>query len=161
VAINNTFVQQKDQVIKNRTNYNNINFSISLSYQEDEKKSFEFRPNIGYNTTKSSIQPDVKYNYFTYGGQINGFVMLPGKLELSTEVNLNYQQKLPNFPANQNFTIWNASLARKVFQEKKRQIHFRCQRYSEPEPRLQPLHQHLLCAGRTLQPAGPLFPASF
>jgi hypothetical protein len=44
--------------------------------------------------------------------------MLPLKLELSTEVNLNYQQKLPNFPANQNFTIWNASLARKVFKKK-------------------------------------------
>jgi hypothetical protein len=117
-GVNNTFVQQKDVVIKNRTDYNNINFGISLSYQEDEKRSFEFRPNIGNNTTKSSIQPDIKYNYFTYGGQINGFIMLPLKLELSTEVNLNYQQKLPNFPANQNFTIWNASLARKVFKKK-------------------------------------------
>lgn len=73
---------------------------------------------IGYNTSKSSIQSGIKNNYFSYGGNVNGFITLPGKLELSSEVNLDFRQKLPNFPSNQNFTIWNASLSKKVLKKK-------------------------------------------
>jgi hypothetical protein len=39
--------------------------------------------------------------------------MLPGKLELSSDVNFDFREKIPNFPTVQNFTIWNASLARR------------------------------------------------
>jgi len=117
-GINNNFIQQGTNVIKNKTTYNTLNFSISLNYQEEEKKSFEFRPTIGYNISKSSIQPDINNNYFSYGGNISGFIMLPGKLELSSDVNIDLKQKLENFPSNPNFTIWNASLARKIFKKK-------------------------------------------
>ena len=44
--------------------------------------------------------------------------MLPGKLELSTTLQGDYRQKLPNFPSNQNFTIWNANLSKKVLKKK-------------------------------------------
>jgi hypothetical protein len=123
-GINNSLVQQGGDVVKNKTDYNTLNFSVSLNYQEDEKKSFDFRPNIGYNTSTSSIQPEIKNNYFTYGGNVNGFLMLPGKLELSTEVNFDFRQQLATFPSNQNFTIWNASLARKIFKKKTGKIIF-------------------------------------
>jgi len=53
-----------------------------------------------------------------YGGNISGFIALPWKMELSSDVNFDFRQKLTNFPAPQNFTIWNASLSKAVFKKK-------------------------------------------
>jgi hypothetical protein len=44
--------------------------------------------------------------------------MLPWKLELSSNVNFDLREKLPAFPTAQNFTIWNANLAKKIFKKK-------------------------------------------
>jgi hypothetical protein len=123
-GVNNNLIQEKSSVVKNKTVYNTFNFSVGADYQEPEKKSFSIRPAIGYNTSTSSIQPDIKTNYFTYGGSVSGYVMLPGKLELSTNVNFDFRQQISNFPSNQNFTIWNASLSRKVFKKKTGKISF-------------------------------------
>jgi hypothetical protein len=117
-GINNNFIQQNGNTVENKTDYKTVNLSLFLNYQEEEKVSFELRPNIGYNTSKQSIQPGVKTNFFTYGGNVSGFVMLPGKLELSSDVNFDFREKIPNFPTVQNFTIWNASLARKILKKK-------------------------------------------
>jgi hypothetical protein len=123
-GVNNSFIQQKSNIIRNKTEYNTLNFSIGVDYQDAEKKNFSIRPTLGYNTSKSSIQPGIKTNYFTYGGNLNGFVLLPLKLELMSSINFDFRQKLPNFPANQNFTIWNASLARKILKKKTGKIIF-------------------------------------
>ncbi|MEJ7738987.1 MAG: outer membrane beta-barrel protein [Chitinophagaceae bacterium] len=117
-GLNNSFIQQKNNVVKNKTDYKMLNLAVSIDYEEEGKKNFTIRPKIGYNTSKSSVQSGIKNNYFTYGGNVNGFVMLPGKLELSSEVNIDLRQKLPNFPSNQNFVIWNASLSKKVLKKK-------------------------------------------
>jgi len=117
-GINNTFIQQNGVAVKNRTDYKTFNLSIGTNYQEEKKKSIDIRPTIGYNMSVSSIQSNVKNNYFTYGGNISGFIALPWKMELSSDVNFDFRQKLTNFPAPQNFTIWNASLSKAVFKKK-------------------------------------------
>jgi hypothetical protein len=118
----NNFVQQKDAVVKNLTTHSTINLGLSLGYHEEEKKNFDFRPKIGYTTTKSSIQRNFNNNFFSYGGELSGFIMLPYKLELSSYVNADLRQKLPNFPANMNIITWNASIAKKVMKKKEGKI---------------------------------------
>ncbi len=104
---------------KNTTNYRYVETSLSLNYSYPEKYSFEFRPKGGHNSSRTnSLDRSVKNNYFTYGGFLNGFVMLPGKLELSSDINADLQQKIEGFGARSNITIWNANLARKVFKKK-------------------------------------------
>jgi hypothetical protein len=115
---NVNFINQNNVVQKNVTNYSNFNIGFNLNYSESEKVSISVRPNVGYNLTKSSLQPDVNNNYYSYGGNLNGFIMLPGKLELSADANIELRQKLPQFPVNSNLVILNANLARKVFKKK-------------------------------------------
>lgn len=46
-SVYHSLVQQNNLVINNKTTSSNINLSPSIGYQEEEKKSFDFRPNIG------------------------------------------------------------------------------------------------------------------
>jgi hypothetical protein len=117
-GVNNSFVQQASGIEKNKTIYNTLGGGPEARYEEEEKRSLSIRPQLSYNTSRSSIQPDIKNNFFTYGGNIEGFYMLPWKLELSSNVNFDLREKLPAFPTAQNFTIWNANLAKKIFKKK-------------------------------------------
>lgn len=120
----NNFIQQKNILIKNQTTFSTVNLALTLGYQEEEKKSFDLHPRIGYNHSRSSIQTSIDNNYFTYGGELHGFVMLPGKLELNSNLNVDLRQRLPEFPSNINLTIWNASIAKKIFKKKTGKIIF-------------------------------------
>ena len=119
---NNTKVEVKGIATKNKTDYANYNFSVSLGYSESEKVSFNIRPSIGYNTSKSSLQPLLNNNYFTYGGNVDGFVMLPGKIELTSDVRFDLREKLEAFPVNTNIITWNGTLGKKVLKDKSGKI---------------------------------------
>ncbi|HEV7620987.1 MAG TPA: TonB-dependent receptor [Flavisolibacter sp.] len=103
---------------KNITDYSTLNAGLSLGYDFPDKYNFYFNPETGYSTTTSSLQPGTRNNYFTYGGNFNGFYMLPGKIELSTDINANLQQKISGFAPGVNIVVWNASIAKKVFKNK-------------------------------------------
>jgi len=108
---------------KTTTNYKNLKFNLSLNYSYPEKYSFELRPEIGRNTSKTiSVKRSANNNYFTYGGYVNGFVMLPGKLELTSNANFDLQQRVEGFGARSNIILWNASIARKIFKDKSGKI---------------------------------------
>jgi hypothetical protein len=105
------------------TNYKNLEFSLNVNYSYPEKYSFEFRPEVGRNTSKTtSVKRSATNNYFTYGGYVDGFVMLPGKLELTSNANFDLQQGVEGFGARSNIILWNASLARKIFKNKSGKI---------------------------------------
>ncbi|HVE61625.1 MAG TPA: outer membrane beta-barrel protein [Chitinophagaceae bacterium] len=108
---------------KTTTNYKNLKFNFNLNYSSPDKYSFEFRPEVGRNSSKTiSVKRSATNNYFTYGGFVNGFVMLPGKLELTSNANFDLQQSVEGFGARSNIILWNASLARKIFKDKSGKI---------------------------------------
>jgi hypothetical protein len=109
---------------KNITDYSSVHIGISLNYDHPDKLNFYLNPELGYNTSTSSLNRDAKSNYFSYGTNFDGFVMLPGKLELNTNVNVNLQQQIDGFTQGTNIVVWNASLARKVFKDKSGKIIF-------------------------------------
>ena len=109
---------------KNTTNYKNLQLSFNLGdYSKPDKYYFSFGPKVGYNaSTTVSVKRSATNNYYTYGGYANGFVTLPGKLELTSDANFDLQQKIENFGARSNIILWNASLARKIFKDKSGKI---------------------------------------
>jgi hypothetical protein len=119
---NNTMVEIKGIATKNKTNYANYNVSLNLGYSETDKVRFNIRPGLGYNTSTSSLQPQLNNNYFTYGGQVEGFVMLPGKIELTSDVRFDLREKLEAFPVNTNIITWNGTLGKKVLKDKSGKI---------------------------------------
>jgi hypothetical protein len=73
---------------------------------------------IKRNISKSSLRPTANNNYWNYGGQADGYVKLPGKLELSSDVDASLQEKTAAFNTNTNIIIWNAELSRKFTKDK-------------------------------------------
>ncbi len=108
---------------KNVTDYINVETSIGLNYSFPDKYSFELRPKLGRNSSKTtSVKRSATNNYFTYGGYATGFLVLPGKLELHSDVNFDLQQKIEGFGARSNIILWNADIARKIFKDKSGKI---------------------------------------
>ncbi len=110
---------------KNSTNFKNFQVGFSLNYNFPEKYSFEIRPEVGRNISKTvSITRSATNDYYTLGGNANGFIMLPLKLELNSDVRLDLQQGVEGFGERSKIILWNASLARKVFKDKSGKIFF-------------------------------------
>lgn len=96
----------------NENNYNVLGFGISTFYYKGEKYNFAVRPQASWNTSKSSLRPDANNNFWSYGGEIDGFVKLPYKFSLRSDIRFDFRQKTEVFPDNNNFTVWNAELSR-------------------------------------------------
>ena len=124
---NYNFISQRNNndvlQVKNRTDYTNTNLRLGARYNYPDKYNLEIEPRLGYNTSKSSTQKNYNANYWNYGGQINGMIMLPGKLEFNTDCDIDLRQHLAAFAGNPNQIIWNASLARKVLKDKSGKIY--------------------------------------
>lgn len=107
---------------KNVSDYYAFKGGLSLNYDNPEKSGFEFRPEVGYNSSQFSLNTAINNNYFSYGGYVSGFVMLPGKIELRSDVNFDLRERINAFSVNTNIIQWNASLAKKVFKDKSGKI---------------------------------------
>jgi hypothetical protein len=96
--------------------YTNITLYTGIGYQNIDKYSFNIGPTIGYNTSGSSLQTANDLNYFSYGGRASGYIAF-GKFEISSDVNVDYRQRLPIFSQNTNIIRWNGTVSRKVFKD--------------------------------------------
>jgi hypothetical protein len=106
----------------NVNTYAILNLSYRLSYSIADKYNISFGPKISRNISKSSLRPTANNNYWSYGGQANGYVMLPGKLELNSDIDINLQQKTNAFTQNLNIIVWNAKLSKKFRKDKSFEI---------------------------------------
>jgi hypothetical protein len=105
---------------KNTTDYQHFELNLNLNYNFPDKYSFEFRPKIGqdFSTTTSISGGPRKTNYLSYGGYASGMVMLPGKLELTSDWNFDLREGLDEFGPATNIILWNANLSKKIFKKK-------------------------------------------
>jgi len=102
---------------KNITHSNNYSFGPGIGYYGNQKISFSVRGSAGYNTSVSSINKDIKTEYWLYSGNVDFFKTLPFKFEVNTDASFNFRQKTAVFSANRNAIIWNASLGKRLFKE--------------------------------------------
>lgn len=115
---------------KSINNYANIELYYGISYSIQDKYNFRIQPKLGRNMSTSSLRKDVNNSYWTYGGRVEGYVMLPWKLELSSDVDFDLRQQIEAFEGantntNTNIILWNAELSRKFFKDKSGKVIFR------------------------------------
>ncbi|WP_143307438.1 TonB-dependent receptor [Chitinophaga vietnamensis] len=94
---------------------NSTNSTLSLYFRKDKDKKYNnyFRVGPNYTTSTSSVQKDIRTDYWSYELEYNGLVMLPAKFEITSQVNYSIRQKTPVFPDNLNVCLWNAAINKK------------------------------------------------
>lgn len=110
--------------LKNTTKTNRHGINFGMNKEKEKVYNFYMWSNFSYNISTSSIRPDVKTNYWS--GYLNGElnIQLPYKLELNNEIEFNFRQKTALFSGNNNVTVWNAYIAKKILKNDKGQIRF-------------------------------------
>ncbi|MBN8782942.1 MAG: TonB-dependent receptor [Terrimonas ferruginea] len=108
---------------RNENTYYTFSLRYGLRYSLDQKYNFAMYPKVERSISKSSLSPDVNNNYWVYSGDVEGWVMLPAKFELSTEVEANIRQSTNRFASNRQI-VWNAELSRRFFKEKTLKLSF-------------------------------------
>ena len=105
--------------VRNTTHNNNPNISVGLSKFKEKKFDIWYNYSFGYNFTQSTIQSGFTTNYWTQNHRLNATVQLPGKLEVSTDVDYSLRQKTDVFTDNNNIFLWNGYIGRKLLKNDK------------------------------------------
>ncbi len=110
-SVNNNFINW----LSNRTRSFSFSVGYGLRYEVENKWSLNGKPKIGLSRSTSSLNPAARTEFLTYGGNAEGRLTLPWKLELQSDIDLDWRQRISAFDANPNITYWKAELRRKVF----------------------------------------------
>lgn len=109
---------------KSINNYQTYSLGFGLGYEVTDKYRFYVGPKVGYNNSTSSLQKNNNTSYYTYGGRVDGYVLLPGKIELSSDANFDLRERIAAFDQNTNIIQWNGTLSKKIFKDKSGKIFF-------------------------------------
>ena len=112
-GINNNLING----LSNRTNSFSFTVGYGLRYEIENKWSLNVKPRVGLSRSTSSLNPAARTNFLTYGGNADGRLTLPWKLELQSDIDFDWRQRISAFDANPNITYWRAELRRKVFKD--------------------------------------------
>ena len=99
--------------LKNATTSTGLSLRLSLRTYKKDKYQFSLSAIPSYNMSKSSISKVAGSNYWSYNYGVDGNYTLPGKLEIGSDVDMNFRQKLSAFDVNTDVILWNAYLEKK------------------------------------------------
>jgi len=108
-----TLVNGKKSINKN-TNYE---IHINLSKGKDDKYDVYIGPHFGQTFSSSSLQPDNKTDYMTWGMDGNASLYFLKKFELNTSIDESFRQKINANDKNLNVFQWDMQLKRKLFRK--------------------------------------------
>lgn len=108
--------------LKNETKNDRHSIYLNLSKDVEEKYNFWLYGGVNYNISTSSIRPEINTKFWTanIGAEMN--IQLPWKLELNNSIDVELRQKTPLFSGNNNVTVWNAYVAKKILKNEKSQL---------------------------------------
>jgi hypothetical protein len=100
------------------------NHSIGIGFSKFKENVYDLYTgnSFSYNTSYSSIRPDVNNNYWSINSYLGLNIQLPGKLEISQSVSATFREKTDVFKTNNNVITWDAYIAKKIFKDKKSEI---------------------------------------
>ena len=122
----NAFLNQNTNFVNGVKNISkNLTLSPSLGFSTRKNNSYDFRVNFSpaYTNSTSSISKAAATKYWTYNFSGNGNYTFPGKIELGSDINFQFRQKISASDLNNNVISWNAYVEKKFF--KKDQFTFR------------------------------------
>ncbi len=108
--------------LKNLTSNGSNGVNIRLSKHVENKYDVSVSSRYAYNTSSSSIRPDVTNNYWVMSQSADVNVDLPFKTEFNSEINMDFRQQTAVFKDNNNVISWDAWIAKKIFKGDKAQI---------------------------------------
>jgi len=108
----------------NELTHNNPELTLSVSYRKENLCFFRIGGKLGYSFNKSSLQPDIRNNYFNYTLNPSARIYMPKKWELDTDADYFWQEKSQAFADNFNRLTWNAGIGRKFLKEEQLTISF-------------------------------------
>lgn len=111
-------------VIKNVTNTSGYGVSLNISQYIENKYNFNIRPNFSLNKSKASVNAAANAEYWQIEGWASGSVNLPKKIDLGSDINFQFRQKDPRFPANNSYTTWNAYVTKRFFKDNDLELKF-------------------------------------
>jgi hypothetical protein len=121
----NTLDGSKLTTVKNTTNNNNYGVSVGLYKFKEKKFDVNYNVDVRYNTSKSTVNPLAKTNYYTHNHNLYINVTLPFKFEINSSVEANFRQKTDLFTGNNNVVLWNGHFGRKLLKNDKALISIR------------------------------------
>jgi hypothetical protein len=102
---------------KSSNRFTQYNFSINVNKGKENKWNVSFEPNFGQNFSSSSLQPENKTKYISWGGNTNGSIHFGKKFELYSEVQANLRQRISASDTHPNVFLWNARFSRQLFKK--------------------------------------------
>jgi len=108
--------------LKNTTQTNRHSFNINLGKEKEKKYNVWLWSGINYNMSKSSIRPDINTNYWSTDINLEFEIQLPWKLSLNNSFETEIRQKTALFSGNNNVTVWNSYLSRKILKNDKSEL---------------------------------------
>ncbi len=108
--------------IKNETK-NNI-YSWYFNFYKSKEKVYDFSiwNEFSYNSSKSSIRPDIVTNYWSAEFNIDFTITIHKKWDLNNAIQSQIRQKTELFSGNNNVTVWNSYISKKILKNDKGQI---------------------------------------
>ena len=107
--------------VKNNTNSLTAGEDLRLSYSWKEKLDLGVSTGITYYKVRYSAQPRGNTQYFTHSYSLDGSYSFPAGLVLSSDFDYTFNTgRTDGF--NRNYAMWNASLAKDVFKNKKGEV---------------------------------------
>ena len=100
--------------VNTNTSYN---VSFNASKEKENKYDISLSAQPGYTKAKSSVNSTANASYRTINLSANADVTILKHLELSSDIRYEAKQKDPRFPADNNYTKWNAGLKRKFLKD--------------------------------------------
>lgn len=101
----------------NVTNSGNYSSGVYISKQKEKKYDLNLRTSVTYTNSRSSVQQQVKTNYWTYNIRPEIDLYFPWKLQLHSDCDLNFRQKTAVFDNNNNVIFWNAWIGKKLMKK--------------------------------------------
>ncbi len=97
----------------NISDNNSYSGGFYLSYEKENKYSFEFSPSYTYNDNKATISQYAN-SYYLISNDFSASWQITKKIELNSSVNVMIREKTPVFDNNNNVVKWNAYIAKKM-----------------------------------------------
>jgi len=113
ISHNTNFVNGR----KNLTKSYSISSNLGLRYYKEEKYNFNASFSPTYSNSNSSISAVASTNYWTYDYSFDGSIYPVKKLEIGSDIDFNFRQKLNEFDKNTDVVVWNAFIEKKFLKK--------------------------------------------
>ena len=116
---NTNFVNTLENVNNNRSG----SVGLNINHDKEKKYSFSLNPRFGYTTSRSSISTVIT-KFWTSDNEVEATIELPGKFQFNTSAEISLREKTDVFADDNNFTKWNAWLAKKFWKSNAGELRF-------------------------------------